>query len=136
MFLKIVSAEKIFGRCWLNSGCQIWRIVTRFILIFFTYIYEYTPCLSLPTQEGNDWVKLDMCHTAYGTSFPRLTHSDPNPRDMTHGMVVHRDPAGNEWIVCLLFMFILYSQCTCRYNILPVLNDNAVTVTVCVCVYT
>ncbi|XP_052784032.1 von Willebrand factor D and EGF domain-containing protein-like [Mya arenaria] len=46
-------------------------------------------------KEGNNVVILDMCHTQYGTSFPRIVF----PNNSSHRMVVNRDKAGNSWTV-------------------------------------
>ena len=48
-------------------------------------------------REGNDVIKLDMCHGTYGHTFPKLTI--PNKSTFSQGTVVQKNSHGTRWVV-------------------------------------
>ena len=48
-------------------------------------------------REGNDIVRIDMCHGSYGHTFPKVTI--PNKSTFSQGTVIQKDPHGTKFVV-------------------------------------
>ena len=59
---------------------------------------------AVAVKEGNDVIILDMCHTVYGTSYPRLYI--PHQGALSQGTTVDHDSGSNNWIVKFALRFI------------------------------
>ena len=61
---------------------------------------------AVAAREGNDIIRVDMCHGSFGHTFPKVTI--PNKNVTSHGTVIHKDSSGLKWVVIKPFLFSFF----------------------------